>query len=180
MLERFFKTDRAARRLRDGPGGPILDGFAESMLAGGGQPGDLPRAPRRPCAPACRHRRLRGRGMRRCPCLGRGAREPGHRGADRQRHLPEYGVAFLRSLARARGRCRRGGVGAGTGPALLAESRAAEIWYRLILPRLHERRTDLARQRGPAAAADAALREARRLYVEMGAPLQVERLERTA
>ncbi len=35
MLERFFKTDSTPRRLRDGPAGPFLDGFAESMFAGG-------------------------------------------------------------------------------------------------------------------------------------------------
>lgn len=57
-----------------------------------------------------------------------------------------------------------------------AESRAAEIGYGLILPRLHERRADLALQRGDAAAAKAALREAQRLYQEIGAPLHVERL----
>ena len=50
------------------------------------------------------------------------------------------------------------------------------VGYRLILPRLHERRADLARQRGDAAEAESALREAQRLYREMGAPLQVERL----
>ena len=35
MLERFFKTDSTPRRLRSGPAGPFLDGFAESMCAGG-------------------------------------------------------------------------------------------------------------------------------------------------
>ncbi|MEK7348721.1 MAG: tyrosine-type recombinase/integrase [Candidatus Eisenbacteria bacterium] len=35
MLERLFKTDFTPRRLRDGPAGPFLDGFAESMFAGG-------------------------------------------------------------------------------------------------------------------------------------------------
>lgn len=35
MLERFFKTDSTPRRLRNGPAGPFLDGFAESMVAGG-------------------------------------------------------------------------------------------------------------------------------------------------
>ena len=60
-----------------------------------------------------------------------------------------------------------------------ADSRAAEIGYRLILPHLHERRADLARQRGDSAAAGAALGEAYRLYTEMGAPAQVERLSTT-
>jgi site-specific recombinase XerD len=35
VLERFFKTTSTPRRLRDGPVGPFLDGFAESMFAGG-------------------------------------------------------------------------------------------------------------------------------------------------
>ena len=35
MFERFFKTDSTPRRLRNGPAGPFLDGFAESMFAGG-------------------------------------------------------------------------------------------------------------------------------------------------
>jgi integrase/recombinase XerD len=35
MLERFFETDSTPRRLRNGPAGPFLDGFAESMFAGG-------------------------------------------------------------------------------------------------------------------------------------------------
>ena len=35
MFERFFKTDSTPRRLRNGPAGPFLDGFAESMSAGG-------------------------------------------------------------------------------------------------------------------------------------------------
>lgn len=35
MIERFFKTDSTPRRLRDGPAGPFLDGFAESMFARG-------------------------------------------------------------------------------------------------------------------------------------------------
>lgn len=35
MIERFFKTHSTPRRLRDGPAGPFLDGFAESMFAGG-------------------------------------------------------------------------------------------------------------------------------------------------
>ena len=57
-----------------------------------------------------------------------------------------------------------------------AESRAAEIGYRLILPRLYKLRADLARRESDAGAAESALREARRLYQQMGAPLQVERL----
>ena len=35
MFERFFKTDSTPRRLRNGPAGPFLDGFAESMCAAG-------------------------------------------------------------------------------------------------------------------------------------------------
>jgi site-specific recombinase XerD len=35
MLERFFRTDTTSGRLRNGPAGPFLDGFAESMFAGG-------------------------------------------------------------------------------------------------------------------------------------------------
>ena len=35
MLERLFKTDSTPCRLRDGPAGPFLDGFAGSMLAAG-------------------------------------------------------------------------------------------------------------------------------------------------
>lgn len=57
-----------------------------------------------------------------------------------------------------------------------AESRVEEIGLRLILPRLHELRADLARRQRDTGAARAALREAQRLYQEMGAPLQVERL----
>ncbi len=38
MLERLFKTDSTACRLRDGPAGPFLDGFAESMFAAGYSP----------------------------------------------------------------------------------------------------------------------------------------------
>lgn len=59
-----------------------------------------------------------------------------------------------------------------------ADSRAEEIGYRLILPRLCELRADLARRQGDAAAAEGALRQSQRLYQEMGAPLQVERLAR--
>jgi class 3 adenylate cyclase/tetratricopeptide (TPR) repeat protein len=57
-----------------------------------------------------------------------------------------------------------------------AELRAEGISYRLILPRLYELRADLARREGDVAAAEAALRAAQRLYQEMSAPLQVERL----
>ena len=57
-----------------------------------------------------------------------------------------------------------------------AESKAEEIGYRLIGPRLHKLRAELAKRQGDSAAAEGALREAQRLYQEMGAPLQVERL----
>ncbi len=38
MLERFYKTDSSPHRLRDGPAGPFLDGFAESMFVAGYSP----------------------------------------------------------------------------------------------------------------------------------------------
>jgi hypothetical protein len=38
VLERFYKTDSTPRRLRDGPAGPFLDGFAESMFVAGYSP----------------------------------------------------------------------------------------------------------------------------------------------
>jgi class 3 adenylate cyclase len=57
-----------------------------------------------------------------------------------------------------------------------AESRAEAIGFRLIRPRLYELRAALARRQGDAVAAQAALREAQRLYREMGATRQVERL----
>jgi tetratricopeptide (TPR) repeat protein len=87
-------------------------------------------------------------------------------------------VLALHALAAVR--LARGGDAAALAEAqrLLdrADSRAAEIGYRLILPRLHERRADLARQRGDAAAAGAALREAHRLYTEMGATNRAQRV----
>jgi class 3 adenylate cyclase/tetratricopeptide (TPR) repeat protein len=57
-----------------------------------------------------------------------------------------------------------------------ADARVEAIGYRVILPRLYELRADLARRQGDTRAALAALREAQRLYQEMGAPLQVARL----
>ena len=65
-------------------------------------------------------------------------------------------------------------------PAARWHRRAAE-WIRgsnAPEARLHERRADLARQRGDAAEAVGRPREARQLYQEMGAPLQLERLDR--
>jgi len=59
-----------------------------------------------------------------------------------------------------------------------AEAKADEIGYRLILPRLCERRAELARQRGDTAEVEGRLHEVRRLYQEMGAPLQLKRLDR--
>ena len=41
MLERLFKTDSTPRRLRDGPAGSFLDGFAQSMLAAGYSSGTI-------------------------------------------------------------------------------------------------------------------------------------------
>jgi hypothetical protein len=35
MLERYYKNPCTAHRLRSGPAGPFLDGFAESMCTGG-------------------------------------------------------------------------------------------------------------------------------------------------
>ncbi len=88
-------------------------------------------------------------------------------------------VLALHALAAVR--LARGGDAASLAEAerLLdrAESRAAEIGYGLILPRLHERRAGLARQRGDAAAAEAAMRTAQRFYREMGATGHAERLE---
>jgi len=89
-------------------------------------------------------------------------------------------VLALHALAAVR--LARGG-----GPAALAdvaglldraESLAVEIGYRLVVPRLLERRADIASQRGDAAAAEAALREAHRLYAEMGADGHAQRLAR--
>jgi tetratricopeptide (TPR) repeat protein len=57
-----------------------------------------------------------------------------------------------------------------------AESKAGEIGYTLILPRLHEVRADLAQRQGDTGARMVALREAQRLYQEMGAPLQAQRV----
>jgi len=95
------------------------------------------------------------------------------------RELLGVEVRALHALARVH-------LDGGTAPSLSearrlldrAESRVEEIGLRLILPRLHELRADLARHQGDTGAARAALREAQRLYQEMGAPLQVERLGR--
>jgi adenylate cyclase len=112
-----------------------------------------------------------------------GALAEAHAGAERaldlagKRGLLCVEVLALRALARVQ---LDGGSAASLAEVrrLLdrAESRAEEIGYRLIRPRLYELRADLARRQGDAAAAETALREAQRLYREMGAPLQVERL----
>jgi Flp pilus assembly protein TadD len=57
-----------------------------------------------------------------------------------------------------------------------ARSGAEEVGQRVLLPRIYELRAEVERREGNSAAAEAALREAQRLYQEMGAPLQAERL----
>jgi adenylate cyclase len=61
-----------------------------------------------------------------------------------------------------------------------AQELIEEIGARAFQPELHERRTELARLRGDQATAKREIDEARRLYTEMGAVLQVERLRREA
>jgi adenylate cyclase len=60
-----------------------------------------------------------------------------------------------------------------------AESRAAEIGYGVIQPHLCELRAHIAQRSGLTSAATAALRRARDLFDQMGAPLQVDRLAKT-
>ena len=59
-----------------------------------------------------------------------------------------------------------------------ADQTLQKTGLRYRLPQLCELRAELARQRGDAAARDAMLREALRLYREMGAPGHLERLAR--
>jgi len=59
-----------------------------------------------------------------------------------------------------------------------AQQLIKEIGARAYQPQLHECRAELARLRGELPAARSELEHARRLYAEMGAPLQVERLMR--
>jgi len=92
------------------------------------------------------------------------------------RGLARAEVEALHALARVR--LDAGALSAV--PPLLdrAESRAEEIGYRLILPRLYQLRADLARRRDDAGEAEAALREAHRLFTEMGAPIRAEQVAR--
>ena len=59
-----------------------------------------------------------------------------------------------------------------------AERTVEETGCLVTLPEVFELRAQLARRREDDAGAAAALRQAQRLYREMGAPLQVERLEK--
>jgi hypothetical protein len=61
-----------------------------------------------------------------------------------------------------------------------AQELIEEIGARALRPELHECRAELAKLRGDAAAASREIDEACRLYAEMGAVLQVERLRREA
>jgi tetratricopeptide (TPR) repeat protein len=57
-----------------------------------------------------------------------------------------------------------------------AQSGAEEVGQQVLLPRIYELRAEVEGRGGNSAAGEAALREAQRLYREMGAPLQAERL----
>lgn len=80
-----------------------------------------------------------------------------------------------RFVARARGATARAEV-----EQLLEESAAylEETGTRAWVPLLHEARAELERACGDAAAAERELREAHRLYAEMGATGHAERLAR--
>jgi adenylate cyclase len=57
-----------------------------------------------------------------------------------------------------------------------AQSGAEEVGQRVLLPRIYELRAEVEGRKRNSAGAEAALGEAQRLYREMGAPLQAERL----
>lgn len=84
-------------------------------------------------------------------------------------------LLLARIVARARGASARAEV-----EQLLEESAAyiEETGTRAWAPLLHEARAELERACGDAAAAESALREALRLYAEMGASGHAERLAR--
>jgi hypothetical protein len=72
------------------------------------------------------------------------------------------------------GRAARGEIEAALGEA---ERLARERGYRASLPFVHEERAELALLLGDEATREHELREAQRLFLEMGASLQAERIE---
>ena len=92
----------------------------------------------------------------------------------RLRHLePVAQLALGYVLLRARGLESRSAIGAALGDALRG---AREIGSKMLEPRIHLERAELARLGGDETARQRELREAHRLFLDIGAPIRAEQV----